>query len=432
MHAVGLHLQGDFPRLNLLGGGKVHIGEVGLVFKGFPLEPLGVHIVRQLNLSAGDHGDRMTGPGQIQAHIPSGIRAADDHHPMAQLVFMTEYGFGQTCGFGAGNGRIHRLGTRCAENRVIALTLQKLRSSFYAGMDGHVFFLQLPEQIGKILANGPLIIRRTGCHQLTAQHRGLFKQRDLMTAAGCGEGRHQSARAAADDRHLLGAGLRGKQVPLPAQPGIDGAGVVAMTAVAENAGDDLLSGRTGLELFIIVIVSQELPGHGEQVGLALLQEALHHLGIAVTAHRRTGNFDAPGLEGSGIVDGMGMALLVIQTVDMGGRAVYAANLDDVHIALQGLTEIQKILEGIAGGFLLGGNLRFDQEVLSADLLDLGEYLLCQSGPLGHGLAAVLVRPLVQQGRHGTGQNGGAVGHIKRTHIIAHVLGFPGSEGEFVD
>ncbi len=190
MDAVGLHLQRNLTRLNLLGGCEIHIGEIGLVFKGFPLEPLGVHIVGQLNLTAGNHGHLMTGSGQIEAHIPSGICAADDHHTMAQLVLMTEYRFCQPRGFGAGNRGINGLRTRGTENCAIALILEQRRCCFCAGVDCDLFLVQLPQQIGKIFPNGPLIVRHTGCHQLAAQYRGFFKQRYLMAAASCGERCH--------------------------------------------------------------------------------------------------------------------------------------------------------------------------------------------------------------------------------------------------
>ena len=63
VNAVGLNPEADAARLNLLGCREVYIGEIRLVFKGFPLEPFGVHIVCQLNLAAGHHGNLMTGAG---------------------------------------------------------------------------------------------------------------------------------------------------------------------------------------------------------------------------------------------------------------------------------------------------------------------------------------------------------------------------------
>ena len=353
-----------------------------------------MHVVCQMDLTAGDHGDLMPGTGQIQAHIPSGICAADDYHPVTQLLLMTEYRLRQPGMLCTGNRRIDRLGAGSTENGVIALCLQQLRCGGGTGEDGHLRLVQLPEQIGKIFPNGPLIIRHTGSHQLSAQHRRGLIQRDRMTAASRSQRRHQSAGAAAYNRNLFGRRFRGKQIPLPSQPGIDRAGVMPVTAVAENAGDNVGCRRTGLKLFIIVVVRQELTCHGEQVGFSFLQKPLHHLRIAIAAYGSAGNADPARLEGGGVVDGGGVSLFVVQTVDMGGGAVHAADLDDIHIALQRLTEVQKILKGIARRLLLGGNLRLNQKVLAADGLDSGEDLLCKGGTFCHGLAAIFVRSLV--------------------------------------
>lgn len=74
--------------------------------------------------------------------------------------------------------------------------------------------------------------------------------------------------------------------------------------------------RTGLKLFIIVIVRQKLTCHGEEVGFSFLQKPLHHLRIAIAAHGSAGDMNATCLKGGGVVDGGGVSLFVVQTVDM--------------------------------------------------------------------------------------------------------------------
>ena len=132
MDAVGLYPQGDAVGLDLFRCGKIYIGEVGLLLEGLLLEPLGVHIIGQLDLPTCYHGHLMTGPGKVQTDIPSGVRTADYNDPVPQFRLMTEYGFRQPGVFGAGNRRVDRFGAGRTENGIIALFFQQFRRGCYA------------------------------------------------------------------------------------------------------------------------------------------------------------------------------------------------------------------------------------------------------------------------------------------------------------
>ena len=206
--------------------------------------------------------------------------------------------------------------------------------------------------------------------------------------------------------------------------------MVAVAAVAADTGDDLLRRGPALQLLQIPVIRQELPCHGKEIGLSLLQIPLHERRIPKASHRRAGDLDTAALEGLGIVYGVGMALGEVEPVYMGGRAVQATDLNDIGIALQLLAEVQEVLQGVAAGLLLlGRDLCLDEEISSADLLHPAKYLLGQGRPLRHGGPAVFVGALVQHRGHGASQNGGPVGHVEGAHVKAHVLGLLGPEGK---
>ena len=386
--------------LNFQGLGKVHIGEVGVGLKGLPLQPLGVHIPGKLNLSPCDHRHLVAPAGQIQAHVPASIGPADHHHPVAQPLLLAEHLLGQPGPFRPLGRDSRRGGAYRHQNPVIAGDV--LRAGLPACMDHHPGPVHFPGQIVDVVPNGPLVLRHRGRPELTAQGGFLLKQLHPVASLSRRQGRHHSTWAAADHRHPLRVGVGLEQVPLPAQPGVYGAGVVAMTAVAADTGHDLLGFCSGLELFIVPGVCQKLPGQGEQVGFPLPEIPLHQGRVSIAPHRGAGDFQPPGLEGGGVVNGGGVILLKIHAVYMGGRAVHPPNLHNVHIALQGLTVIQKILQRIARLLLQGGDLGLNEKVRPADLPHPGKDLLGQGGPLRHGFAAVFVRALVQQRGHGGG------------------------------
>ena len=391
---------------DLQGLGKVHIGEVGVLLKGLPLQPLGVHIPGELDLLPGDHGHLMAAPGQIQAHVPAGIGAANDHHIPAQLVFPAEHVLRQPDFFPVRtlHRGPHRLGSHRREDGVVSLVLEQLRRDLHAGMDRDAGLFKLPDLIVHVFPDGPLVVWRSRRHQLAAQPVRLFVEIHGVAPPCGGDGRLHPRRSGADDCQLFGLCAVGEEIPLPAQLRVHGAGVMAVAPVAADAGHDLLRRGARLELLIVVLIRQELTGHGEQVRLSLPEIPLHQRRIPVAAHRCAGDLNPPRLESGGVVDGMGMILFHIQAVDMGGRAVHAADLDDVHIALQLLAEVQEVLHRIAGGLLLRRDLGLDQEVLSADLLDSAEHLFGQRGPFRHGASTILVGPLVEQRGHGCGQD----------------------------
>ena len=257
--------------------------------------------------------------------------------------------------------------------------------------------------------------------QLAAQLVAGFVQGNRMPLLHGEQRSPQPCRATAQNGHILLFAGRGKhpvQHMVIARVGVHRA-EGTMTVVAQQARRQVFP-LSCLNLIHVMLITNQSPGHRHTVGFPLRNKSVDELRIPEAAHRGDHRLNAPLFERLRKLEVIGVFLHKIVAVYMGEGTVPAPDLEDVHQALTQLAVCKPVLLGVAA-LLRGGDLHLDQEILPAGLLDALENFQGQRGALRHGLAAVFVRPLIEQRTERASQDAAPVaavdGHAVKTQLL---------------
>ena len=370
------------------------------------------------------HGDFVALLSQIHTGLHADFAAADDDHIVAHGL-RVDHGLGGNHDMGlvqTGDGGLGGGGAQRGDDHVKPLRLDHLGGG--AGVELHVNgpLFHLMDQVLLEVAQRPLEGDKVGVIDRAAQMILRLVERDLVAAVAQVHGGFHTGGAAADhgDAHTgLSGRLQHIQTVLNTDPGVDGAdghegivGAAAVALVAAQAGHQIVCPALLHELDIVGI-GDKGAGGGDDVHLALGHSGLHIVEVMEAA-------DAGNLHLQALFLGVFRILqerrvLLLKGDGVVGIGLTGAELDDVHIGLGHLQELDALVHGVAALGLLAGEQDLHDHVPSGSFPDLLE---THQGELGAVIQAAAVLVLAGVGQRGEELGGqlAAVAQVDGHHI----------------
>ena len=190
-----------------------------------------------------------------------------------------------------------------------------------------------------------------------------------------------------------------------------------MTFVAPEAGHQII-GTVFIEQIAVVGVGNPCTCHGNHIQLSFRNGFFRHLRIEPAAN--IGNYEVQILlldsfrqrqERHGIqFKGNGMVIV----------AVCRANLDDIHILLRLLQELDALFHGVAALGLLCGKLNLNEHIVARNLLDLLQHQQREPAAVLKAAAELVGAEIGERRQQLTGHLG-AVAHMDGHGVKAQTL-----------